>query len=226
MNRRMFALLTMATVAIGSLFVSNGVTTAGAVASSTNHTISITTGGTCTNFFCYTPAKLSIFQADTVTWKNTTTVAHTATTCSTSACSGVGSGTGTDAAFNSGLINPGATFTHQFHGRGTYNYYCQIHGYALMHGTITVLAFAVKTSTLPGGTVGKAYSAQLTTNGGKSPFVWTLVTGSTPGGLKLSSGGRISGTPTRTGSSTFTVKVSDSSLPRLTAQKALTIKVA
>ncbi len=133
--------------------------------------------GTCTEIYCFEPGSLSIFQAQTVTWTNTTTVAHTVTSCSAAACSGVGPGTGTDPAFNSGFIPAGTTFSHQYHGTGTYNYYCMVHGYAVMHGIITVQAFAVKTSTLPGGTTGMAYSAKLKTDGGQSPFVWSIASG-------------------------------------------------
>ena len=65
----------------------------------------------------------------------------------------------------------------------------------------------ITTTTLPGGTVGTAYSQTLGATGGSTPYVWALETGALPGGLSISSGGVISGTPTTVGSSTFTVKV-------------------
>jgi plastocyanin len=52
----------------------------------------------------------------------------------------VGPGTGSDLPFDSGFLNPGSTFTVQLHGLGTYNFYCMVHGYQVMHGTITVTA--------------------------------------------------------------------------------------
>ena len=96
-----------------------------------------------------------------------------------------------------------------------------------MHGTITVNPFDVSTaSSLPAATVGKAYSTMLKAGGGEAPLMWKLVSGHLPAGLNLSSSGKISGTPTATGTSTFVVKVKDSSSPVLTAKKTLSIKVS
>jgi plastocyanin len=200
---------------------------AAATLSSKNISISIVPiGGSCTSEFCFAPESAKIRQADTVTWKNNTTTIHTVTICTTAACSGTGPGTGTDPAFNSGIIAAGASFTHAFHGTGTYNYYCQIHGFTVMHGTIIVLPFAVKTSSLPTGTIGIAYSTTLKAAGGFSPLTWTISSGALPAGLKLSTGGRISGMPSASGTATFTVKVTDSSSPALTATKTLSLQVA
>jgi len=64
---------------------------------------------------------------------------------------------------------------------------------------------------LPAALVGTSYSTTLQAAGGKAPLTWTLAAGSTlPAGLTLSSAGVISGTPTSSGSFSFTVKVSDS----------------
>jgi len=80
------------------------------------------------------------------------------------------------------------------------------------------------TSPLPGGTQGVAYSQTLAAGGGTSPYSWTLVSGSSlPAGLTLSTGGLISGTPTGTGTTSFTVQVTDSSSPVQTAQATLSI---
>src|ERR1700722_14117522 len=61
----------------------------------------VANGGSCTSEYCFTPADLTIHQDQTVTWTNTTSVEHTVSSCTTSACSGVGPGTGTDPTFNS-----------------------------------------------------------------------------------------------------------------------------
>ena len=203
----------------------------GATAATANVTtlaISIAGGTSCANgFFCYSPAKLTVRQGQTATWQNNTTTIHTVTICTASACSGVGPGTGSDPAFNSGTINPGATFAHQFLAVGTYNYYCQIHGYAVMHGTITVNPFMVKTASLPAGHVGQPYSAKLTPAGGIAPYHWSLVAGKLPQGLKLGpAAGRIFGTPTTARTATFTVRVTDSSSPMLTATRSLSITIS
>src|SRR4029453_10732095 len=66
-------------------------------------------------------------------------------------------------------------------------------------------------TTLPVALVGVSYSTTLQALGGKAPLTWSLAAGSTlPAGLTLSSGGVISGTPSASGSFTFTVKVTDS----------------
>jgi plastocyanin len=226
MTRMKIAALAFAAAAGASaLLLPKAVTGQTATAtSSKNHPVSI--GGTCGSF-CYSPASLKIRQADTVTWTNNAGFGHTVTRCPTGAtCSGVGPGSGTDPAFDSGTIIAGATFVLQFHGTGTYNYYCTIHGYGIMHGTITVLPFIVSTSTLPSGTVATAYSARLRTAGGESPFHWSRTSGALPPGLVLHPGGLISGTPTTTGTFQFTVQVTDSSSPALTARRALSIQIA
>jgi len=79
-------------------------------------------------------------------------------------------------------------------------------------------------SSLPNGSIGKLYSAQLSANGGTPPYTWSIVVGSLPPGLSLYNG-EISGTPTTSGSYTFLVSVSDSSSPALmtSEQYAITI---
>ena len=187
----------------------------------------VAAGGTCTHEFCYSPAIVKVRQAQTVTWTNRTVTVHTVTRCTTAACPGAGPGTGGDPAFASPIINPTKTFSVTFHKTGTYNYYCQIHGFAVMHGTVTVLPFAVLTPSLPAGTHGAAYSARLTAGGGKAPLHWSISSGRLPAGLVLSaSTGVISGTPTVVGTSTFTVRVTDSSSPVLVAQRQLSIAIS
>ncbi len=84
----------------------------------------------------------------------------------------------------------------------------------------------ISTTSLPGGTVSSAYSSTLAAAGGKTPYSWSLSAGSLPAGLNLSSAGVISGTPTASGTVSFTVKVTDSSAPAKTATANLSIVVA
>jgi hypothetical protein len=84
---------------------------------------------------------------------------------------------------------------------------------------------SVSTTTLPAGTVSTPYSATLVASGGTAPYTWSVTTGTLPAGLTLSAAGAISGTPTAAGTSTFTVTVSDSSSPVLTATQTLVIQV-
>jgi plastocyanin len=188
--------------------------------------VSIQNGGACGQIFCFSPQTRTITSGTQITWTNTTATQHTVTRCDTTACP-VGPGTGTDAAFGSALLSPSQTFSVIFTGLGTYNYYCQVHGYTIMHGTITVVAkLKVTTSTLPAAKVGVAYTAKLAATGGVPPYRWKVVSGSLPAGLTLSSAGRVSGTPTATGTSSFRVKLSDSNRPADTLSKSFSITVS
>ncbi len=61
----------------------------------------------------------------TVRWYNNDSVAHTVTSL-----------LGAPLAFDSGVLNPGSTFTYKFTVTGTYPYYCKIHTFML--GNVTV----------------------------------------------------------------------------------------
>ena len=85
---------------------------------------------------------------------------------------------------------------------------------------------AISPSSLPHATVKTAYSVTLSAKGGMSPYHWKRASGTLPAGLSLSaSKGVISGTPTKVGTFDFTVAVTDSSHPALTAKKAYSLTV-
>jgi hypothetical protein len=65
-------------------------------------------------------------------------------------------------------------------------------------------------STLPSGTVGQSYTYQITTSGGQSPVIFRHLSDTYPPGLRMTSTGLISGTPTKQGNYTFRVRVTDS----------------
>jgi hypothetical protein len=67
---------------------------------------------------------------------------------------------------------------------------------------------AITTTTLPGGTVGTPYSQALMATG-DTPIMWSIVSGTLPGGLSLA-GNTISGTPTTAVSLSFIVKAVNS----------------
>jgi hypothetical protein len=71
-------------------------------------------------------------------------------------------------------------------------------------------ALVVSRTSFPQGTVGVFYSTTLAATGGTPPYTWSLSSGSLPTGLKLSTGGAISGTPLSGASFTFTTRVTDS----------------
>jgi hypothetical protein len=84
-----------------------------------------------------------------------------------------------------------------------------------------------ETGALSSGSVGKAYSEQIQTTGGRSPIRFGLASGSLPPGLDLSSSGLVSGTPTRAGDHSFTIRATDSCPGGAvqSVQKRLTIPV-
>jgi hypothetical protein len=72
--------------------------------------------------------------------------------------------------------------------------------------SITIATASITPPTLPGGSVGAPYSAQLTFNGPPVTVVWSISQGTLPAGLTLgATTGLISGTPTALGASTFVV---------------------
>ena len=88
----------------------------------------------------------------------------------------------------------------------------------------TILVLQILPATLPDGTVGTAYSQQLTLSGGTGAVTFTITGGSLPAGLTLSSSGLISGTPTTAATSNFEVTAVDSVSNTAIAQ--MSIKVA
>ncbi|MEV8638151.1 putative Ig domain-containing protein, partial [Streptosporangium sp. NPDC051023] len=74
------------------------------------------------------------------------------------------------------------------------------------------------------GEVGAAYSTTLAVTGGTSPYTWSVSAGSLPPGLTLNaSTGVLSGTPTASGTYSFTVKVTDAVGQSATQAVTLTI---
>jgi Putative Ig domain len=85
---------------------------------------------------------------------------------------------------------------------------------------------AITTTSLPGGSVGTAYSSTLQASGGAQPYSWSITSGNLPAGLSINSGsGVISGTPSATGTSTFTVTVTDSESPNVKVNANLSIAI-
>ena len=88
----------------------------------------------------------------------------------------------------------------------------------------TVTLPVITTSTLPNATVGTAYSSTVTATGGTASYTWTIASGALPAGLSLNAAsGIIAGTPSGTGTASFTIQVKDADA--LAATQALTILV-
>ena len=115
-------------------------------------------------------------------------------------------------------------------GTGTFNFNVKVQDKddqtAQTAMTLVVLPMTITTgSALPSGTLGTTYSQTFAVSGGRSPYSWSIATGSLPAGLTLSGGGILSGTLTAAGSSNFTIRVTDNSSPALTAQKSFVLDV-
>jgi plastocyanin len=118
-----------------------GVTSAGASTAVVPHvTVKIVPGTSCNTgtSFCFKPRTVSISHGTRVVWVNNSVAPHTVTRCTPAACAGKSGGTGTQPGLGSSTISPGAKYKFLFTGTGTYVYYCSIHGYAVMHGTVKV----------------------------------------------------------------------------------------
>ncbi|MBI4811173.1 MAG: putative Ig domain-containing protein, partial [Ignavibacteriales bacterium] len=75
--------------------------------------------------------------------------------------------------------------------------------------TLTMSCPTITLSGLPNGTVGTPYSETITASGGTAPCTFSQTAGTLPTGLSLSSGGVLSGTPSASGSFSFTVTATD-----------------
>jgi uncharacterized protein (TIGR03437 family) len=64
-------------------------------------------------------------------------------------------------------------------------------------------------STLRSGSINSAYNLTLTAGGGTAPYGWSISSGSLPAGLNLNNAGVLSGTPTQSGTFSFTIQLSD-----------------
>ena len=100
---------------------------------------------------------------------------------------------------------------------------------------------SIQDQSVPGGTIGQAYSKQLTvwsiTNvnpvqGGPTSATWSIASGSLPPGVNFSSSGLLSGTPTSEGSYTFVVRATgggtatDTETETLVVRQPLTLTAA
>jgi hypothetical protein len=94
-------------------------------------------------------------------------------------------------------------------------------------GLVDGTQLLITTNALPNGEVGSVYSQNMTATGGVAPYTWSVVSGSLPPGLTLDPAtGSISGTPTTTSNSTFTISADDGAHPSHTATQILSINIS
>jgi hypothetical protein len=90
--------------------------------------------------------------------------------------------------------------------------------------TINPAAVSIVITSPPPGTVGLPYTGPIGVTGGTGPYTCMITSGTLPDGLMLS-GCTITGTPTTPGSTTVTVKGTDSSNPPATGTGPITIVI-
>src|SRR5262245_11323480 len=96
------------------------------------------------------------------------------------------------------------------------------------------IRFRILTGTLGDAVVNKSYSASLFTYGGKAPMTWAVTQGALPAGMTLTPGGsgdesrtgRISGTPTASGTFSFTAQVTDADGKKSSRAQTLIVKTS
>jgi hypothetical protein len=86
----------------------------------------------------------------------------------------------------------------------------------LYPGQASAGALSLETAALPDATPNAIYDADLEAQGGRTPYVWTVVSGSLPSGIVLTQEGRVVGTPTAIATSTLVVRVRDDAGRELT----------
>jgi hypothetical protein len=101
---------------------------------------------------------------------------------------------------------------------GTTNLLLDLSGYMAQ-----LAPLSVATTSLPSGTTGQQYSAQLAASGGEPPYIWSITSGSLPPGLTITNAGLISGIPTATGTFPIGVKVTDQFSNTATASLSITV---
>jgi plastocyanin len=77
-----------------------------------------------TSAFCYSPATVTVKVGTTVKWTNASVGTHTVT--------GVNGGPSSKAFIT------GQSYSYTFRQAGSFTYYCTLHGFAVMHGTVDV----------------------------------------------------------------------------------------
>jgi plastocyanin len=134
----------------------------------------------------YSPERVSIVIGDTVRWVNETNQRHSVT--ATSDAASKGESFDSNPSCDNGLLfnrcmRPGASFSHTFTTRGTFTYYCRIHGRDVsfpdcgMCGRVTVVRKA--SSTIAPTTPGQPTPSPSSTTASPSP----------PPGASTTSGG-------------------------------------
>src|ERR1039458_7278067 len=118
---------------------------------------------------------------------------------------------------------------------GTFNFTVKVNDSSTPSQSVTAnlsitvnAALTITTTSVPNGSVGANYNATVSAAGGIEPYVWSIISGSLPPGLTPSNNNdmlQISGTPTTTGTYTFTAQVTDSEGSPASTSASFTIAI-
>ena len=97
--------------------------------------------------------------------------------------------------------------------------------YAYKNFSMNVSSLCFLTTSLPDGDLNSFYRQSLVASGGVPPYTYGIKSGNLPPGLSLdTSSGLISGTPTKVGSYTFSLEVSDSASNSLSSSSSTIVQ--
>jgi len=97
--------------------------------------------------------------------------------------------------------------------------------YSTADTAIVPFIITISPATLPDAVDGTAYNQTVTGTGGPGPYAFSVASGVLPPGLALTSGGALTGTPTRAGSYTFTVGATGVNATPASKTYALSVKL-
>lgn len=128
-----YAALVPAAVAAGGLLAACGGGSSSSGSSGGGTTVNMT------DALKFEPASVTIKKGETVTWKNTGSLVHTATCDPSKAANPADVNLPSGAQpWNSGDVAAGKSWSHKFDVAGTYKYFCIPHESGGMIGTVTV----------------------------------------------------------------------------------------
>jgi plastocyanin len=179
MSARTVAAMTGAAASMATAILAGSISVIPASAASAS--VSIVSNGTsgCASGYCYQPSSATLNSGDSLNLTNNSFAPHTMTRCGTApgqndaGCVAIGAagndGTSADKFSSPTLSASGGTFSHTFTAAGGYTYYCTIHGYGVMHATVTVAAVAAGPSASPGSAAAAAASPPVMGRSGAGP---------------------------------------------------------
>ena len=162
---------------------------------------------------------VALNNATTTTGVKWTLGPLTGTSCTGSACGALMNSTATSVTYAAP-----ATVTKELQVTLTATSVVNSSGTANVNITVQP-APTILTTSLPGGTNGENYSEPVVVSGGVAPLIFSISKGSLPTGLHINTNGTIFGRPGGTGTSTFTVQITDQGSPPLSASQQFSITI-